>query len=177
MALKSESASSEMIKIGEVARQLGISIRTIHMYEREGLFIAYKNSAGTRYFTTRDVDWLLEIRRMIKAGISIAGIRRLLSLIPCWESKKCQHQGKESCPVITDSFNSCWANKENLCHESAQECRRCEVYEMRFCVSMLKHVLDIRFKNEKGGEIRSWPEFMKDVHNGRGDLPSLRPQL
>lgn len=161
MALKSEVSQEEMIKIGEVARQLGISIRTIHMYEREGLFIAYKNSAGTRYFTSRDVDWLVEVRRMIKAGLSIAGIRRLLSLIPCWESKKCQHQGKENCPVITDSNNSCWANKENLCHESAQECRQCDVYDMRFCVGTLKHVLDIRFKTD---QFRDGRDFMKEIH-------------
>lgn len=135
-----------MVKIGVVAKQLGISIRTIHMYEREGLFIAYKNSAGTRYFNDRDVEWLLEVRKMIKAGVSIAGIRRLLSLMPCWETKQCNHTGKHDCPVIIDNEAPCWANKDNKCEGSAQECRICEVYEKRFCVGMLKGFLDIRFK-------------------------------
>lgn len=156
----SRDPSEQMVKIGEVAKRLGISIRTIHMYEREGLFIAFKNNAGTRYFTERDVEWLLEVRKLIKSGISIAGIRHLLSLVPCWESKQCQHQGKQDCPVITDHNASCWANKENKCSETAQECRHCEVYEMRFCIGMLKHVLDIRFKNEAGNLMRgAYPGF------------------
>ncbi|MEO5367752.1 MAG: MerR family transcriptional regulator [Magnetococcus sp. WYHC-3] len=140
------SGRGDMMKIGVVAKRLGISIRTIHMYEREGLFIAYKNAAGTRYFTEKDLEWLVEVRKMIKTGISIAGIRRLMSLIPCWEQKDCHHAGKERCPVITDNRLPCWANKENWCQETAQECRHCRVYEMRFCVSSLKSVLDIRFR-------------------------------
>ncbi|MBF0187678.1 MAG: MerR family transcriptional regulator [Magnetococcales bacterium] len=136
----------EMVKIGVVAKRLGISIRTIHMYEREGLFIAFKNPAGTRYFSERDVQWLIEVRRMIKSGISIAGIRRLMSLIPCWEMKKCHHTGKQDCPVITDNNSPCWHNKENFCPETSQECRLCDVYERRFCVTTLKHFVDIKFK-------------------------------
>ncbi|MEO5377066.1 MAG: MerR family transcriptional regulator [Magnetococcus sp. DMHC-6] len=138
--------SSQWVKIGQVAQQLGISIRTIHMYEREGLFIAYKNAAGTRYFSAKDVEWLQEIRRLIKSSISIAGICRLLSLIPCWEKKHCHYNEKRGCPVIVDHKRSCWSNKENMCGVSLQECRECEVYGMRFCVGMLKHFLDIRFK-------------------------------
>ncbi|MBF0283859.1 MAG: MerR family transcriptional regulator [Magnetococcales bacterium] len=140
-------SGGDLVKIGVVAKRLGISIRTIHMYEREKLFIAYKNTAGTRYFTENDVAWLTEVRRMIKSGISIAGIRRLMSLLPCWESKKCSHEGKVNCPVITDHESPCWANKENHCQGTAQECRHCEVYGMRFCVATMKHFLDIRFKD------------------------------
>lgn len=137
----------QMVKIGAVAKQLGVSIRTIHMYERESLFISYKNAAGTRYFSEKDIAWLVEVRRMIKSGISIAGIRRLMSLIPCWETMGCTHDGKENCPVIKDNEAPCWANKENHCEQSGPECRVCEVYEKRFCVSMLKDFVDIRFKS------------------------------
>ncbi|MBF0588985.1 MAG: MerR family transcriptional regulator [Magnetococcales bacterium] len=140
------SPTTDMVKIGVVAKRLGISIRTIHMYEREGLFIAYKNTAGTRYFIERDVEWLVELRKMIKAGVSIAGIRRLMALIPCWEVRECRHTGKEDCPVLTDHNAPCWANKENLCPETTQECRSCDVYDKRFCVTMLKNHIDIRFK-------------------------------
>ncbi|MBF0424912.1 MAG: MerR family transcriptional regulator [Magnetococcales bacterium] len=142
------ASSGEMVKIGVVAQRLGISIRTIHMYEREGLFIAYKNRSGTRYFSEQDVAWLIEVRKLIKAGISIAGIRRLMSLIPCWESRGCHFTGKQNCPVITDNLAPCWANKENHCSEDAQGCRKCEVYARRFCISMLKSYVNIRFKEE-----------------------------
>jgi MerR family transcriptional regulator, heat shock protein HspR len=139
-------AQEDMVKIGVVAKRLGISIRTVHMYEREGLFISYKNSAGTRYFSESDIQWLIEIRKMIKASISIAGIRTLMSLIPCWEQKQCGYIEKQDCPAITEHNAPCWANKERKCGTTAQECRNCEVYEMRFCVSMLKSVVDIKLK-------------------------------
>nr|CRH05085.1 putative MerR family Transcriptional regulator [Candidatus Magnetococcus massalia] len=145
----------QMVKIGVVAKRLGVSIRTIHMYEREGLFIAYKNAAGTRYFHERDVEWLFEIRKLIKSGISIAGIRRLMSLIPCWESKQCNFNSKHNCPVIEDNQLPCWANKDNQCKQTSQECRDCEVYEMRFCISKLKNFIDIRFKEPPERTLRN----------------------
>lgn len=137
-----------MIKIGEVAKLLGISIRTIHMYEREGLFIAFKNSAGTRYFSQDDIQWLVELRRMIKASISIAGIRTLLSLIPCWKIRQCDYTSRNQCPVIPNHQFPCWANKNNLCNETGQQCRSCEVYQLRHQVSTLKNVVDIQLKDE-----------------------------
>ncbi|MBF0143120.1 MAG: MerR family transcriptional regulator [Magnetococcales bacterium] len=140
--------AEEMVKIGVVAKQLGISIRTIHMYEREGLVLSYKNPAGTRYFTRRDVEWLLVIRAMIKSAISIAGIRRLLALIPCWERMRCAYVEKKECPAILDNELPCWANHANLCWNSGQECRDCPVYEMRFSISTMKSHLDIRMKPE-----------------------------
>ncbi|MEO5354221.1 MAG: MerR family transcriptional regulator [Magnetococcus sp. XQGC-1] len=135
------------MKIGVVAKRLGISIRTIHMYEREGLFISHKNSAGTRYFTERDVEWLMEVRRLIKTSIGIAGIRHLLSLVPCWEVKGCAFNGKGKCPVIVDHDAPCWANKKNFCDATLQECRDCSVYEIRFSVGRLKQRLHIRLKS------------------------------
>ncbi|MBF0382744.1 MAG: MerR family transcriptional regulator [Magnetococcales bacterium] len=140
----------EMVKIGVVAKRLDISIRTIHMYEREGLFISYKNRAGTRYFSEKDIEWLVEIRRMIKSSISIAGIRTLLSLIPCWEKMKCGYVEKQDCPAITEHLSPCWANKGNKCDSTSQECRNCEVYDMRFCVGVLKSAVDIKLKQAHG---------------------------
>lgn len=146
---KNGDRQQETLKIGEVATRLDVSIRTIHMYEREGLFIAYKNAAGTRYFNEEDITWLQEVRKMIKTGIGIAGIRRLLSLIPCWNYKGCAFEARQKCPVNVDETAPCWANKNNQCAENSQECRQCPVYEMRFCVSTMKRFLDIRFKPEE----------------------------
>ena len=147
MPRAAQTKQTEGMKIGVVAKRLGISIRTIHMYEREGLFISHKNSAGTRYFTERDVEWLMEVRRLIKTSIGIAGIRHLLSLVPCWEIKGCAFNGKGGCPVIVDHDAPCWANKKNICDTTLQECRHCNVYEIRFSVGRLKQRLHIRLKS------------------------------
>ncbi len=136
-----------MVRIGEVAKILGISIRTIHMYEREGLFIAHKNVSGTRYFSQEDIDWLIEIRKLIKSSISIAGIRALMSLIPCWEVRRCDYHARTNCPAITDHDAPCWANQSNLCEETAQQCRQCDAYRLRFKAGSLKKIIDIKIKD------------------------------
>lgn len=138
----------ETMKIGTVAKRLGVSIRTIHMYEREGLLLSQKNAAGTRYFSERDVEWLLEIRRMIKTSVGIAGIRYLLSLIPCWEITQCGHREREACPVVAEHNAPCWAHKGNLCSSTMEECRRCVVYDLRFSVGALKKWLQMSLKPE-----------------------------
>ncbi|MBF0146720.1 MAG: MerR family transcriptional regulator [Magnetococcales bacterium] len=140
------SSDTGMVKIGEAARILGISIRTIHMYEREGLFISFKNEAGTRYFSKDDIQWLIELRRMIKSSLSIAGIRALMALIPCWEIRHCDYRSRNNCPAITDHDAPCWANQNNLCEETGQQCRQCEVYKLRFKVATLKNIVEIKLK-------------------------------
>ncbi|MBF0340113.1 MAG: MerR family transcriptional regulator [Magnetococcales bacterium] len=137
-----------LVKIGVVAKRLGISIRTIHMYERERLFISHKNRAGTRLFNEEDVEWLIEVRRMIKSSISIAGIRSLMALIPCWDITKCQFLSRQSCPSLRDNNFPCWSNKESKCFQSADICRACKVYAMRFHIRDLKGLTDIRMKPE-----------------------------
>ncbi|MBF0213471.1 MAG: MerR family transcriptional regulator [Magnetococcales bacterium] len=139
--------NTSMVKIGVVAKRLGISIRTIHMYERERLFISHKNRAGTRLFNEEDVEWLIEIRRMIKASISIAGIRSLLSLIPCWDVIQCHYASRTSCPALQDNNFPCWSNKESHCFHSTEECRACRVYAMRFRIRDFKGFTDIRMKS------------------------------
>lgn len=143
-----ETDSAKMVKIGVAAKRLGISIRTIHMYEREGLFIAHKNAAGTRLFSEQDIGWLTEIRHLIKASISIAGIRAMLALIPCWDIHNCPYPTREACPSLKNNSFSCWANKESLCFQSVTICRACKVYEMRFCILDLKGQTDIRMKSD-----------------------------
>ncbi|MBF0127027.1 MAG: MerR family transcriptional regulator [Magnetococcales bacterium] len=136
-----------LVKIGVVAKRLGISIRTIHMYEREKLFISHKNLAGTRLFSERDIEWLIEIRRLIKSSISIAGIRSLMALIPCWDVKKCIHADKQTCISLKDNENPCWSNKSSQCYQSTAVCRACLVYEMRFRIRNFKDHTDIRMKS------------------------------
>lgn len=141
--------STGLVKIGVVAKRLGISIRTIHMYERERLFISNKNRAGTRLFSERDIEWLIEIRQMIKASISIAGIRALLALIPCWDISKCPYPSRQACPSLRDNHNPCWSNKESTCFQSTDVCRNCQVYEMRFNIRDFKRHTDIRMKTDE----------------------------
>ncbi|CUS76412.1 MerR family transcriptional regulator, heat shock protein HspR [Candidatus Kryptonium thompsonii] len=129
--------------ISVVAERLGISEHTIRMYEREGLIIPYKKESGHRLFSQVDMERIECIKRTIsEKKISIAGIRRLLALIPCWEIKGCEDDIKYSCPAYVDYERPCWLHKASLKGDCAtNECRECPVYNSIKSCDELKELL------------------------------------
>ena len=117
-------------KIGEVSRRLDVAVETIRMYEREGLIVIAKTETGQRYYNDDDLHWLGCIRQLIKEqGLNIEGIRRLLSLIPCWQIKPCSQEDREGCPAYEGAIKPCWMIKGELNGECQDlDCRRCHVY-------------------------------------------------
>ena len=110
-AQPTESSPSPVVfhTIGEAADLLGISIPTIRMYEREGLIVPYRKRSKHRRFSKNDVERIRCIRVMINAEkVSIAGIRRLLSLIPCWSIKQCPPKERAACDAFQLNEAPCW---------------------------------------------------------------------
>ncbi len=117
------------LKIGTVARQFGISVDLLRLYEREGLVLPLKSSRGTRYYTEHDFPWISTVLRLVReARLNFAGIRHLLALTPCWEIRHCGFESKCNCPVISDSSKPCWANRVACPVVAAQDCYFCNVY-------------------------------------------------
>jgi MerR family transcriptional regulator/heat shock protein HspR len=113
--------------IGTAARLLGISVHTMRMYERRGLIVPHKAGNRHRLYSASDIDRLRCIRSAINVEkISIEGIRRILSLVPCWAIVHCGEE--DGCPAYTGHSEPCWAlkHKRGFCEERA--CRSCEVY-------------------------------------------------
>lgn len=101
MAPAKPFVTSTLYTIGEAADILGVSIPTIRMYEREGLIIPHRKHSKHRRFSQNDVERIRCIRTMINHDkVSIAGIRRLLSLIPCWKILNCSPDERESCAAF-----------------------------------------------------------------------------
>lgn len=73
--------SRELVQIGEVAGQLGISPRTIKYYEELGLISPEERSpGGFRLYAERDVQRLERILRLKDMGFSLAAIREFLTV-------------------------------------------------------------------------------------------------
>ncbi|MBI5474411.1 MAG: MerR family transcriptional regulator [Ignavibacteriae bacterium] len=129
---------STLYTIGEAADILGISIPTIRMYEREGLIIPYRKNSKHRRFGQSDIERIRCVRNLINHDkVSIAGIRRLLSLIPCWSIKNCPAEERAKCDAFVEHDKSCWmvSNKSWLCRSA--ECRECTVYiEIASCKTL-----------------------------------------
>jgi MerR family transcriptional regulator/heat shock protein HspR len=115
--------------IGSVARILGVSVQTLRMYERRGLILAQKSAGNQRLYSQSDIERLKCIRMSIsKHKVSIEGIRRIQSMIPCWENVQCPMEQRVECPAFAESDAGCWTykHKSNVC--AGRDCLHCNVY-------------------------------------------------
>jgi DNA-binding transcriptional MerR regulator len=88
-----------LYQIGVAAQQVGLSARTLRIYEEEGLIRpARKSGSDQRLYGDQDLIWIRCISELIHGhSLTTAGIRRLLDLIPCWEVKHCPEEIASRC--------------------------------------------------------------------------------
>jgi MerR family transcriptional regulator/heat shock protein HspR len=130
--------------ISNAAKLAGISIHTLRMYEREGLIIPFKKTSNQRLYSDRDLERIHCIRYSINEDkINIEGIRRILSLIPCWSIVKCNDEDRKLCKFYNGHTKPCWMvnHKNNYC--TGRDCRTCEVYESYGTCDSIKNKLKI----------------------------------
>jgi len=119
-----------LYSIGTAARILGISVHTMRMYERCGLIIPHKTETRQRLYAENDIERLRCIRNAINVEkISIEGIRRVLSLVPCWAIVHCGEKDREVCPAYNGHSEPCWALRRKAAFCTNRDCRSCEVYQ------------------------------------------------
>jgi len=115
--------------ISSAAELLGVSIPTLRLYEKEGLLIPYKKKSNHRRYSESDLERVRCIRFVINEDkISIAGIKRILSLIPCWDLLGCTEEDRAECLAFKDHTKPCWNHNhtEGICGK--MECRECKIY-------------------------------------------------
>lgn len=66
------------MKIGELSRLTGVSVRALRYYEEQGLLCAARDGNGYRHFCDAAVDMVRQIRGLIESGLPIRLIRELL---------------------------------------------------------------------------------------------------
>ncbi len=69
-----------MLKIGEVAKQTGLSVKTIRYYHDIGLVQALKADNGYRYYNADKVEQLRFLGNCRSLGFSLLQSKQLLSL-------------------------------------------------------------------------------------------------
>jgi DNA-binding transcriptional MerR regulator len=85
--------------ISLAAQHVGLSARTLRVYEQEGLIRPARREGGDqRLYTEQDLIWVRCISELIHGhSLTTVGIRRLLDLIPCWEVKHCPKEVAAGC--------------------------------------------------------------------------------
>jgi DNA-binding transcriptional MerR regulator len=68
------------MRIGELARRSGVSVRMLRYYGSHGLLGATRRPSGYREFQPQDMQIVQLIRLLNAAGFTLAAIRRIL---PC----------------------------------------------------------------------------------------------
>ncbi|OGB98999.1 hypothetical protein A2V82_08630 [candidate division KSB1 bacterium RBG_16_48_16] len=121
--------SEPVYTIGHAAEKLGVAVPTIRMYEQAGLILPYRTKTNRRLYSRTDIHRIEVIIDLIRNyGLILESIRRLCSLIPCWQITQCSEEMRNGCPAYNDSNNPCWVEENTNCRKEGLDCRRCKVY-------------------------------------------------
>ena len=71
------------MRIGELARQTGASVRSLRYYEEQGLLVASRTGSGQRTYADDTVARVLLLRQLYNAGLSST---TLATVMPCVDS-------------------------------------------------------------------------------------------
>lgn len=88
------------MKIGELSRRTGVSIRMLRYYEAEGLLAPQRTARGYRNFGPSDEQTVARIKLLGTAGMTLGTIRQFLPCVrgdkpvfePCDELRRVLHQ-------------------------------------------------------------------------------------
>lgn len=68
------------MKIGEIAKQTGLSENTLRYYEKKGLIRVKRDQYQRRVYSKQDVAWVQFIQRLKDTGMLLRDIRRYAEL-------------------------------------------------------------------------------------------------
>lgn len=77
------AATERLIRIGEVARGAGVSVRAVRYYEQQGLLSAERSPSGQRLYRRDAISLVRFVQQMYAAGLTS---RRITELLPCFDS-------------------------------------------------------------------------------------------
>lgn len=120
-----------LLSIGSAAQLLGVSMNLLRLYEAEGLILPARTSKNQRRYSREDLARISCIRHAIQnEHMTIASIKRMMALVPCWEIMQCSEHDRTNCEAFAGTKGPCWSFRhlENRC--SAEECRSCKVYKL-----------------------------------------------
>ena len=81
MAERSRLPDDRAVFVISVAAELaGVHPQTLRIYEREGLVRPKRTTSNARRYSERDIQRLLEIKRLTGDGMNLEGVRRVIEL-------------------------------------------------------------------------------------------------
>ena len=112
-----------------VSQLSGVPAHSIRQYIDKGLLLPFKLGSSRHLFSQGDITRLRNINLLIQEkGLNFAGIRTMMSMLPCWRLKQCGKENQAECSAAYDAFKPCWesSQKGRICRN--ENCRECVVY-------------------------------------------------
>ena len=75
--------ATSLIRIGELARRSGVSVRALRYYEDQGLLQSERSESGQRYYPERAAEKVRFLQDMYAAGLTS---RNIATLLPCLDT-------------------------------------------------------------------------------------------
>ena len=75
-----EQRDRAVFVISVAAELAGVHPQTLRIYEREGLVRPKRTTSNARRYSERDIERLLEIKRLTGHGVNLEGVRRVIEL-------------------------------------------------------------------------------------------------
>ncbi len=143
--MTTQASDIPVYSIGTAARMLNVSVQTLRLYESEGLLAPYKTKGRQRLYSDADIERIACIRKAInEEKISIAGIKRIYAMMPCWEIIRCAEQDRLVCPAYKGHSGGCWTYRHTLTVCATKECRLCDVYKRASDCGKIKEAIACR---------------------------------
>ncbi len=80
------------ISIGEVAKMFNVCIRTIRIYEKEGILPVERSEGNHRKFSQQDIDTIKSIIFLTRhLKVNISGIKIIFSLFKMFDVKQSEY--------------------------------------------------------------------------------------
>jgi MerR family transcriptional regulator/heat shock protein HspR len=131
MENNSVTSTTPIYTLSITAGLSGIPVHSIRQYIDRGLIIPFKKESNRNLFSQVDILRLKFIHKLLEQdGLNIAGIRTLLSIMPCWAIRNCSAGEREKCQAYFSETYPCWeaSEKGTLCKNT--DCRECKVYRI-----------------------------------------------
>lgn len=90
------------MRIGELSRRTGVSVRSLRYYEEQGLLSPRRTAGGQREFSEDDVERVICIQKLFASGLCSS---KIATLLPCMSSYTASPQLVESLLVERQRIN------------------------------------------------------------------------
>jgi MerR family transcriptional regulator/heat shock protein HspR len=73
-------ADRALFSISVASEVTGVNPQMLRVYEQRGLLAPHRTDGGTRRYSTNELELIREIDALIKTGLNLAGVERVLEL-------------------------------------------------------------------------------------------------